>query len=115
MNKMISVCLTEDQIQAIRTDQMIDAVNRSGKINQAQARERSYRRYIHRQDRRAKRLAYARKLHNALALAGIGVFCLTVGLLGLGAPVLFDAIGIIAALYASVLAGELMQESRMAR
>jgi hypothetical protein len=115
MNKMISVCLTEDQIQAIRTDQMIDAVNRSGKINQARARERGYRRYIHRQDRWAKHLAFIRKRSACLAAAVAGIFCLSVALLGLGAPVLFTALGIAATLYASVLAGELMQEGRMAR
>ena len=114
MNKMISVCLTEEQIHDLQTAQMMDTVNRSSKINQARARERGYRRYIHRLDRRAKHLAFLRKLHNALALAGIGVFCLTVGLLGLGAPWLFDAIGIAAAMCAAVLAGELAQERRMA-
>lgn len=115
MQSIISVCLTDEQIQDLRTAQMMESVNRSGKINQARARERSYRRYIHRQDRRARHLAFVRKRNSALALAGIGVFCLAVGLLGLGAPVLFDTIGMIAAMCAAVLAGELAQERRMAR
>ena len=114
MEKMISVCLTEDQYQELHTDQLIRAVNHASRVNQARARERSYRRYIRRQDRRAKHLAFRRKQNNALALAGIATFCLAVGLLGLGAPVLFDAIGIIAAMCAAVLAGELAQERRMA-
>lgn len=115
MEKMISVCLTEDQYQDLHTQQMIRAVNHASRVNEARARERSYRRYIHRQDRRARHLAFVRKRNSALALAGIGVFCLAVGLLGLGAPVLFDAIGMIAAMCAAVLAGELAQERRMAR
>ena len=115
MNKMISVCLTEDQYQNLQTDQLIRAVNHASGANQARARERSYRRYIRRQDRRAKHLAFIRKRNNALAAAVAGIFCLSVALLGLGAPMLFTALGIAATLYAAVLAGEVMQEGRMAR
>ena len=115
MNKMISVCVTEEQYQDIQTARMMESVNRSSKINQARARERSYRRDIHRMDRRAKHLAFLRKRNACLAAAVAGIFCLSVALLGLGAPVLFTALGIAAALYAAVLAGELGQERRMAR
>jgi hypothetical protein len=113
MNQIISVCMTEDQIHAMHTDQMVKAVNQNHRDAEIRRKDRAYRRYIHHQDRRAKHAAWMHRVHKAAMFALISVACTATALAGLSWAPLFVPLGIACGMYAAGIVGGLLRERQM--
>lgn len=113
MSQIISICMTEDQIHAMHTDQMVKAINQNHRNAMLRKKDRAYRRYIHQQDRRAKHAAWMHRVRNAALFALISMVCTTTALTGLSWAPLFVPVGIACGMYAAGITGGLMRERQM--